>query len=168
MDKVQPGAFRSAASSRRPTIVDESSPTDRRVQFSNVDDIIPQPICQPCDNDPEIDKAPYKEGDVIKYSRDGRNETATIDSIKLIDDDLCHKYILRLDNGRTIESTHEFMSDINEEDPISIPREVEKYLKTSNALDEETLKKITSSRQLSPLETEFLEKHAMLQNIPNK
>ena len=85
-------------------------------------------MCQPCD-DTEIDVNNFKTGNKVRYHLHGHNELAIIEFMKMEDDNLCTEYTLQLDNDRKIKSTHEFISEIDEEDPISLPREEYDHLK---------------------------------------
>ena len=121
--------------------------------------------------DPPIDEptigpyASWQPGDKLTYFRDGHSDNVVVEKLIIADDNLSIKYSIRLSDGRTIESTKEFLRDQDDDDIFSFPQTLEEYRSKASELEPADLHKIMHPVTLTPLEQEFMDSHHCLQHI---
>ena len=121
--------------------------------------------------DPPIDEpiigpyASWQPGDKLTYFRDGHSDNVVVEKLIIADDNLSIKYSIRLSDGRTIESTKEFLRDQDDDDIFSFPQTLEEYQSKASELEPADLHKIMHPVTLTPLEQELMDSHHSLQHI---
>ena len=77
-------------------------------------------------------------------------------------------YQLESRDGKIFDTTKEFIKDNNEQDIAVIPKSTDDYLKESQNINEEDLRRIVNPKHLSQDQEEFLAIHERLYHQPYK
>ena len=107
-------------------------------------------------------------GERVVYSKDDHCETGILTSISLDIDGLAPIFHISFGGLRSVSTTKEFISHIDDVDPMELPITKEQLLKFTSVLSQQDLNSLLQATclQANPLRDEFMQHHLNFNHLP--